>query len=250
MIFSKIIKKVLNTFGYKLINKKSVLNDFEYEFREIYHYCKAFTSTSMERMYAMYQATQYISKNKIEGDIVECGVWKGGSMMVSALTLLKLNDKDRKLYLYDTYEGITPPTEKDIKIFDNTPAKEIWSKKKKDESYIEWCYAPLEEVKKNLYSTGYPKENIKLIKGRVEDTLPNIIPKNIAILRLDTDFYESTYHELIYLYPKLMKKGILIIDDYGYWAGQRKAVDRYFNENKINLLLDRIDREGRIAIKF
>lgn len=107
----------------------------------------------------------------------------------------------------------------------------------------------MEEVKKNLYSTGYPKKNIRFIKGKVQDSIPNIIPEKISLLRLDTDLYESTYHELTYLYPKLMKNGILIIDDYGFWKGQKEAVDHYFQENNINILLNRIDEEGRMAIK-
>jgi hypothetical protein len=75
------------------------------------------------------------------------------------------------------------------------------------------------------------------------------LPEQIAVLRLDTDFYESTRHELRHLYPRLVHGGVLIIDDYGHWAGARKAVDEYIAEEGIRLLLNRIDYTGRIAIK-
>jgi len=256
MIFSKVIKKFFYKLGYTIVDsriynpddKSFIPYDIEERFKEIFLLCRPFTMTSVEKMYAMYKATEYIIKNKIAGEIVECGVWKGGSMMISALNLLRMNETNRSLYLYDTYKGMAKPTAKDFKIFDKTSAIKTWNKKKKD-NCIEWCYASLEEVKKNLYSTGYPKKNIRFIKGKVQDSIPNIIPEKISLLRLDTDLYESTYHELTYLYPKLMKNGILIIDDYGFWKGQKEAVDHYFQENNINILLNRIDEEGRMAIK-
>ena len=256
MIFSKFIRKLFYRLGYTIVNsriynpndKNFIPYDIEEEFREIFILCKQFTMTSVEKMYAMYKATEYLIRNEIEGDIVECGVWKGGSMMISALTLLRMNETNRSLYLYDTYEGMAKPTARDIKIFDQSSALKSWKKKKKDD-YIEWCYASIEEVRKNLYSTGYPKKNIKVIKGKVQDSIPNIIPDKISLLRLDTDLYESTYHELTYLYPKLMKKGVLIIDDYGLWKGQKEAVNHYFKEKNINIFLNRIDEEGRISFK-
>ena len=103
---------------------------------------------------------------------------------------------------------------------------------------------------KNLYATGYPKNNFVFIQGPVETTIPApSTPKKIALLRLDTDWYQSTYHELTYLYPRLVKGGVIIIDDYGHWPGARKACDKYFKVNNINILLNRIDYTGRIGIK-
>jgi len=256
-MITKLLKKILNKFGYTAIRTnlyKSLLKeelsfDLDGEFTEIYEKTKQFTMTSIARMYSMYKATEYVVNNNIPGDIVECGVWKGGSMMISALTLLKMNERNKFLYLYDTYEGMNKPTEKDIRIYDNKPALNIW-KKFKEKNINRWDYAPLEEVKLNLFSIKYPIDNIKFISGKVENTIPNIIPDKISLLRLDTDLYESTYHELVYLYPRLSKNGILIIDDYGYWKGQKEATDKYFEENNIKILLNRIDRQGRIGIKI
>jgi len=256
-MITKLLKKILSKFGYTAIKTnlyKSLLKeelsfDLDREFTEIYEKTNHFTMTSIARMYSMYKATEYVVSNNISGDIVECGVWKGGSTMISALTLLKMNDSNRSLYLYDTYEGMNKPTEKDIRIYDNKPALNIW-KKFQDKDINRWDYAPLEEVKTNLYSINYPKDNIKFIKGKVEQTIPSKIPEKIALLRLDTDLYESTYHELIHLFPRLSKKGVLIIDDYGYWKGQKEATDKYFKENNIKILLNRIDGQGRIGIKI
>lgn len=230
------------------IKLASKLNRYNYaiekSFLILYEKCKNFTVTSFLRMYSLYKATEYIIKYKIPGDIVECGVWKGGSMMLTSLILLKSNEINRKLYLYDTYEGMSKPVDHDVRAFDNLKAQSEWNKEK-----FMHFYVPLEEVKQNLYSTGYPKENLIFIKGKVENTIPGTIPYKISILRLDTDWYESTYHELNHLFPLLSENGILIIDDYGCWKGAKKATDKYIKENKIKILLNRIDTSGRMGIK-
>ncbi|MFX1311245.1 MAG: TylF/MycF/NovP-related O-methyltransferase [Promethearchaeota archaeon] len=256
-MINKLIKKVLNKFGYTIINtdlynnlsKKEIPYDLDQDFKEVYERTKQFTMSSVERMYALYKATEYIVNNNIPGDIVECGVWRGGSMMISALTLLKMNNINKIIYLYDTYEGMSRPSEKDIRVYDNKPALKMW-KKLHGKDFNKWDYASLDEVKKNLYSTGYPKENIEFFKGKVEDTIPSFVPEKISLLRLDTDFYESTYHELLHLFPKLALHGVIIIDDYGYWKGQKEAVDKYFKKNNIKILLNRIDESAIIGIKL
>lgn len=111
------------------------------------------------------------------------------------------------------------------------------------------CLSPLDETKQNVFSAGYPKDKIHFIKGKVEDTIPENMPKQIALLRLDTDWYESTKHELTHLFLLLQPNGVLIIDDYGHWKGARKAVDEYIPDKNIRILLNRIDYTGRIAIK-
>jgi len=248
---------MLNVFGYTIINtdlynilsKEKNPYDMDKDFKEVYERTKQFTMTSIEQMYTLYKATEYIVDNNIQGDIVECGVWRGGSMMISALTLLKMNNINRIIYLYDTYKGMSEPSEKDIRIYDNRPALKKW-KKLQGKDFNQWDYASLDEIKQNLYSTGYPKEKIEFIKGKVEDTIPNFIPEKISLLRLDTDFYESTYHELLHLFPKLSRYGVIIIDDYGYWKGQKEATDKYFKENNIKIFLNRIDEKGRIGLKL
>lgn len=100
-----------------------------------------------------------------------------------------------------------------------------------------------------MKSTAYPMENVHLVKGKVEDTIPKILPSQIALLRLDTDWYESTRHELIHLYPNLVKNGVLIIDDYGHWRGSKQATDEYFDGFAPKPFLQRVDYTGRLSIK-
>lgn len=249
-ITKKIIQKSANLMGYqisKISNSDSIIDKDE-RFRKIYNKSKKFTMTSKERMYALYKSVEYIIKNNISGDFVECGVWRGGSTMLIAYTLFELNITDRKIYLYDTFEGMTQPTEFDHMVANNKVRASAKWKKEQKKDHNKWCYASLSEVKSNMASTKYPINNIVFIKGKVEETIPKTIPSKISILRLDTDWYESTNHELIHLFPILSKNGVLIIDDYGYWAGSKKAVDEYFSNRQI--LLNRIDSTGGIGIKI
>jgi hypothetical protein len=246
-ILSKIRKKLSLAPSNGLEGQVEDLNT-EQTFRSVYDGCKPFTMTSLERMYSLYNAVEYLVKNNIDGDFVECGVWKGGSSMVMTRTLLLNGITDRNIYLYDTFEGMSEPKAEDKDLRGN-PASTLLNKRNKDEAGSIWCYSSLEEVKANLGKTGYPPNRINYVAGKVEDTIPGTIPAGIALLRLDTDWYDSTYHELVHLYPLLCSGGILIIDDYGHWQGARKAVDNYFKELNINPLLHRIDYTGRILQK-
>lgn len=248
----KLIKWVLNKLGYKvtLIEKENPYPpDLDKDFLNLYEKCKPYTMTSIERMYSLYKAVEYIAINHIEGDMVECGVWRGGSSMMIALTLLKYKNGNRKLYLYDTFEGMSAPTDDDVD-FQNKKAEKTFNETLNEKGNSEWCYASIEEVKSNMLLIGYNIDNLIFVKGKVEDTIPQTIPDKIALLRLDTDWYESTYHEMINLYPMLIAKGVLIIDDYGYWQGSKKAIDKFIKDNSLQILLNRIDNSGRIGIKI
>ena len=223
--------------------------DFDEQTREILAAVSEYTMTSSERVHQLVSAVRYIVARGIEGDFVECGVWRGGSSMAMALTLSDLGHADRDLYLYDTFEGMSAPTDADI-AFDGNPAEKTFRDRQISNDSSDWCRSPIDEVEANLAATGYPASKIHFIKGKVEHTIPDQMPPGpVAILRLDTDWYESTRHELQHLYPRLAKGGVLIIDDYGHWAGARKAVDEYFAEQGLNLFLGRIDETARIAIK-
>ncbi len=242
----KLIQRIANLLGYKITHNKDNEIDGDKKFLKIYNDCKDYTMTSRERMFALYKSVQYIIKSKIPGDFVECGVWKGGSAMLIALTLKDLNTQNRRIYLYDTFKGMVKPTEKDHSYRKKKSLIMIWKKKQK-KGHNTWSFVPLTEAKKNMASTGYPEDRITFVKGKVEETIPKNNPKKISLLRLDTDWYESTKHELIHLFPLLSKKGVLIIDDYGHYIGSKKAVDEYFLNRDI--LLNRIDYTGRIGIK-
>jgi O-methyltransferase len=228
---------------------ESVPPDFDEQTARIFRAVAAYTMTSAERVEALVNAVRYIVANSVAGDIVECGVWRGGSSMAAALTLKELGDEGRHLYLYDTFEGMSAPTEEDVTL-DGVAAKGKFTERQLGEESSDWCRALLEEVRQNVAGTGYPADRLHFIKGKVEATLPVSMPTGpIALLRLDTDWYESTRHELVHLYPRLVRGGVLIIDDYGHWAGARKAVDEYFSAHPPALLLNRIDYTARIAVK-
>lgn len=205
---------------------------------------KPYTMTSYERIGNMMDAVRYVSAACIAGAIVECGVWRGGSMMAAALALLEADDL-RELYLFDTYAGMTAPTARDVD----------YRGKMAEESYraslvgghSEWCHAGLSDVTANLFSTGYPPEKCHFIEGDVLKTIPDEAPDEIAVLRLDTDWYESTRHEMAHLFPRLQPGGILIIDDYGHWSGCRQAVDEYFGPARPFMFS--IDNTGRAVVK-
>lgn len=209
---------------------------------------KDFTMTSVERIHGLCEAVRYLETAGIEGDFVECGVWRGGSMMAVAETLRQLSSENRHLHLFDTFSGMNDPTEKDVSCHGQPAAELLQSQSKSDPTSV-WCVSGLDEVRLNLASTGYPAENIHYHAGMVEETIPTAEPEKIALLRLDTDWYESTRHELVHLFPRLSDGGVLIIDDYGHWQGARRAVDEYFEQHGVGMMLHRLDYTGRIGIR-
>ena len=226
------IRTLINKFGYDLVkpDERLVINglpaDFDKDVVDTYKKVKPFTMTTPERIAALCGAVKYLTENKIEGDFVECGVWRGGSTMAAIDTLLKAGDKSREIFLFDTYEGMSEPTEHD-KVLTGAAADELMRTTDKEDPTSVWCYSTIDEVQKNVGSLNYPAGKVHFVKGKVEDSIPQTLPGKIALLRLDTDWYESTAHELKHLYPLLVPGGVIIIDDYGHWEGARKAVDEY-----------------------
>ena len=209
--------------------------------------------TPLLRRWAMIQSLHYINKNRIEGDIVECGIWRGGSLFLAK----RFQDKyyknvERNFYGFDTFEGMSKPSIYDYST-KGVPAIDIYNKmkdnKEKNES-SNFARASLEDVISSAKLFFEDISCMKFIKGKVEDTLlkDSNLPNKISLLRLDTDWYESTLIELKKLYPLLSLGGILIVDDYGDWLGAKKAVDEYFN-NK-NVFKSRIDNACRLYMKI
>jgi hypothetical protein len=216
--------------------------DFDPAWVETIERVSPFSQTTPERLAALCAATEHVIRAGVEGAIVECGVWRGGSMMAVALTLARVGASDRELHLFDTFEGMTQPTDAD-RDHTGTPVMPTWLR----ERAADPCEVPLDQVREALLGTGYDPARLHFVKGPVEETLPGAAPERIALLRLDTDWYESTRHELVHLYPRLAPGGVLIIDDYGHFEGARRATDEYFADAP--LLLARIDYTGRLAVK-
>ena len=245
------LNSLVRPFGYRVIRQRPKIDpdiSSDADFMRIFEACDPYTMTSIERMYGLYLAVRHVVENDGPGDIVECGVWMGGSTMGAAMTLDLMGDTRRQLNLYDTFEGMTAPTDMDV---DHTGAhaKDFLDPDEKiDGASNVWAYASLEMVRQNLDRTGFPPDRFHLVKGKVEETIPADMPAVISLLRLDTDWYESTAHELKYLYPVLSSGGVLIIDDYGHWRGSREATDEYFTEHG-GILLNRMDYSGRMGVK-
>jgi hypothetical protein len=223
------------------------MSNLEPEFLALYEQCREYTMTSWERLYALYNSVRYIVENSIAGDLVECGVWRGGSMKLVAHVLHSLGDTHRTLFLYDTFEGMTEPDPALDKDFSGNPATNDWHEVQR--RGVKWAYAPVQEVEEVLAKSGYPSENIKLVKGPVEETLPGTIPASIALLRLDTDWHSSTKHEMEHLYPRVSPQGIVILDDYGHYQGARRAVDDYILKLDKKPLLQRVDYSCYLLVK-
>jgi O-methyltransferase len=220
--------------------------DVEPDFWDLYVRCKDYTMTSWERLYALYTAVLYIVANAISGDFVECGVWRGGSMRLVAMTLMANGVTDRTLYLYDTFEGMTEPGDMDVDVHGNRAVDE-W--KRLQQRGVKWAYATIEEVRETMASTGYPMEKVQLVKGPVESTIPAIMPERIVLLRLDTDWYNSTKHEIEHLYPRLSREGVLAVDDFGHYRGSRRGIEEFFKHAQRKPLLHRTDYSCRFAVK-
>lgn len=239
------MKRILR--DYRDFRRNREFRDVPTWHREILDRVSPFTMAGPERTLATICAVEYVAKNSVPGAIVECGVWRGGQMMAAALTLLQLGES-REIVLFDTFSGMTAPTaaDRDLHGGEATPVFEQLSRKAVGDR---WCEAGMGEVRRNLASTGYLMEHVRLVQGPVEDTLPQNAPAQISYLRLDTDWYESTLHELEHLYPRLSSLGVVVIDDYGHWQGARQATDEYLAANGIPALMHRIDYTGRQFVK-
>jgi hypothetical protein len=251
------VKQILHRYGYDLVRATapSIPDrqvefpvDFDAETIETVQSVSGYTMTSPEKIFSLCHAIRYLARYQIPGDIVECGVWRGGSMMAAARTLLSCGDPDRELYLFDTYEGMPRPTEHDVD-FAGVSALDQWNAQHRNR-FNRDARASLKDVRNNMETVGYDMTRIHFVKGMVEETIPQLAPEKIALLRLDTDFYESTRHEMVHLYPRLSPGGVLIIDDFGHFKGAAKAVTEYVMDSQEPILLHRIDYSARVGVKL
>lgn len=212
---------------------------------------KSLSMASPQRLFATVQAARYVVETGVAGDFVECGVWRGGNALAARLVFDALGDA-RKVHLFDTFAGMTAPTDIDVEVGTNQKAQIEFDSSQRDD-YNAWCYASLEDVQHNFAAAGVDQNSVHFVKGDVCATLRDQanLPDEIAVLRLDTDWYESTVAELEVLYPRLLARGVLLIDDYGHWEGARKAVDEYFAalEPSARPLFAVTDHTGRMGVK-
>jgi hypothetical protein len=224
--------------------------DLDKEFPALYRQTVECTAASVERLYALYGAVRYLTARGVPGDIAECGVWRGGNCMLAALTLMLVGDRTRQVWLYDTFSGMSEPGERDRDVYGGSALDmrdQVFSAEGRPTPFQ--FVASLDDVAANMAATGFPDERVRYVEGPVEETLPANRPDQLALLRLDTDWYESTAHSMRHLYPRLAPGGILLLDDYGDWPAVREAVHECLDDLGEELMLHRIDNTGRIAIR-
>ena len=233
------VQRLSNRLGYKV--SRLYDRDLAPELREVIREARPHTTTQNEAIVALHDAVRHVVRAGISGAFVECGVWKGGSLLVIARTLLGLGSADRDLFGFDTFAGMPAAAREDVR-YDG--------KRGSEPSAMNLPVAPSADAVRGLVlGAGFPSDRLHLVPGRVEETIPNSAPSEIAVLRLDTDWYESTRHELEHLYPRLSSGGILIIDDYGHWQGARQATDEYLARLDRPPFLARVDYTVRVAVK-
>src|SRR5690242_6397516 len=164
-MLGRIANRVLRPFGYRLISGSEDHQGLTNEERDLLDFVRPFTMTSTEEMLAMIDAVRYVEENGIPGAIVECGVWRGGMMMLAARSLLQFGSADRELFLYDAFEGMPRGTKDDIR-FDGRTTDEVKALEGVDGA---WCLASKDEVVTNLELTGYHANKIHIVEGYVED---------------------------------------------------------------------------------
>jgi O-methyltransferase len=242
----KLKREVMRPFARK--GPVSLPLDFSPFQKSLLRKVRPYTMTSDERVAVLESAVRHVALN-YPGDFVECGVAKGGSMMAIASTLLELGIRDRDLYLYDTFEGMPEPDDFDLGRFGER-AHRSWRRRHDTSGQSTWINHGIDEVRRNLALTGYPEARMHFVKGKVEETLPASAPPGaIGLLRLDTDWHASTKAELDHLYPRLVRGGVLIVDDYFRWQGARKATDEYLRRHEIPIFLVRVDDSSVIGVK-
>lgn len=242
------IKFLLKKLGYKLVLKDhDKIEEINIPQKLLIKTSQKYSMTNERRLWSLLQSMQYVIQNKIDGEFVECGVWKGGNIILFKKYLEEKKIK-KNIYAYDTYDGMPKPGIFDYKLgyFKKEFGLNIYNVKKKN-----WNKIDLNTVKSNILNECDDIDNIHFIKGLVQDTLTknDNLPEKISILRLDTDFYESSKKELEILYPRLSKGGILILDDYGTWTGVKQAVDEFFEKKGEIPFLHFVDYGCRLLIK-
>lgn len=250
----RVARKGAERLGYRLVRRDAAPvtsggwpHDFDDAMVATCQAVEPYTLTSVERIGSLVQAVRHLSRNRIRGAMAECGVWRGGSMLAVARTLVEEGDTSRELWLYDTFTRMPEPGERDFDIW-GRHASEYFDGPVDPHDTDGYRYLPLEQVRAVVESSGYPADRLRFVQGLVEETIPAEVPDEIALLRLDTDWYESTKHELEHLYPRLVDGAILIIDDYGQFTGARGAVDEFLAGLGVRPFLHRIDWTGRLVV--
>jgi len=197
--------------------------------KQIAYEATPYTASWFEPIIHLIDATESIIVNNIPGDFVECGVWMGGSCMIMA-EVMKHYNQPRTIWMYDTYDGIPVPDAIDNNVDYGSLRDLFFEENRLDEDgKSSWCYTSLYDVQLNMNSIEYPGK-IEYVEGLVEDTIPQTIPEQIAMLRVDVDLVKPTKWIFKHMYPRLVSSGCLIVDDYGHFPNLAASVDEYLQQ--------------------
>jgi hypothetical protein len=253
-IIRKIAQSALASVNLKIVNAKTnsgIPIELTKEEAGIIDYVvgNGLTSASRARVASTIAACRYAVDRSLGFPFVECGTWRGGNAIAAAMTF-DLYQAENEIWIYDTFAGMTAPGKRDRNAHSNEDVERKY-RRRIDGANVDWCFASKADVIGNVERAGLEISRFRLIEGDVLSTLvlPENLPEAISVLRLDTDWYESTLQELRVLYPLLSNSGVLLIDDYGHWEGARAAVDEYFVSFPPRPLLSAVDYTGRVGVK-
>lgn len=254
-----LINKIINHVGYRIIsNNSNIIKELYFELdSSVAPFIKPNTMLNDLRLKNIVDIVQYICRNNVEGAVVECGVWKGGSVALMAHTMLQ-EKKVKSLHLFDAFDEICEP---DAAVDGDRAVQEVGGLQNATGKLqsVKGIYnndviggAGNDELVKDLIlnKIKFPENQLFIHKGWFQDTLPlatNI--DKIAFLRLDGDWYASTKVCLDYLYDKLVVGGVIAIDDYGAYEGCKKAVDEFCENKNIFPLKLQVDSECLYWVK-
>lgn len=209
----------------------------------LYNRIRPRTYVTPAMLLAVTRSLDYVKNNAIEGSVVECGVWRGGLLRAMAERLT--GEASRELWGYDTFSATWEAPGADDALLSEPTISLASSTSFGDASDP---LITLSAVNTYVLESGISAARLRLVEGLVQDTLPRARPSVISLLHLDTDLYESTRVELEALYPLVSPGGVVIVDDYGKWAGATRAVDDYFNDCGLAPLIQRIEGQGCLII--
>tara|TARA_B100000989_G_scaffold286192_1_gene254606 strand:- start:1164 stop:1901 length:738 start_codon:yes stop_codon:yes gene_type:complete len=243
-MIKKILKKI---FSIQNNSYQDMIVEMDRKSEEFIKVSSEYTFKSKLEMWTIICCLRNIINQKIYGDIIETGVWKGGTLIL-VKKILEDCDAKKKILGFDTFEeGFEKPGELDKKI--KYGFKKNGSLYNKNFNHKKFENASLNNTLSNIKKNCKNIDDLYLIKGKVENTLKKENIKDISFLMLDTDYYESTKFSLEKLYDKVSYNGIIYIDDYGNWKGAKQAVDEFFKRKKIQPFLIRTSSASRIFIK-
>jgi O-methyltransferase len=194
----------------------------------------ALTMIGMQRLTSLQRSVETVLAEEVSGDLVECGVWRGGASILMRAVLAAYGDQTRRVWLADSFAGVPPPDAKN------------YTADKGDRLHLA---APIlavseKDVRASFQRYGLLDEQVRFLSGWFKDTLHDAPIDRIAVLRLDGDLYESTIQALDALYSRLSPGGFCIIDDYHAIDGCRQAVTDYREKHGVSAEIIEIDGTG------